>query len=74
MYVEGGYRGLFERLSWEVLGVEVWVVPKLTGSGLVVFVKRWVVERTFSWLSGVRRLCRDDEARVESRASWLYER
>ena len=74
VYVEGGYRGLFERLSWGVLGVEVWVVPQLTGSGCVVFVKGWVVERVLSWLSGVRCLCRDYEARVESRACWLYGR
>jgi len=51
---DGGYRGLFERMSWEVFGVEVWVVAKLAGKGFVVLPKRWVVERTFSWLSGVR--------------------
>ena len=74
VYVEGGYRGLFERMSGEVFGVEAWVVPKMVARGFVVFVKRWIGERTFSGLSGVRRLCRDYEARVESRACWLYER
>jgi len=68
--VDGGYRGLFEQIGGEVFGVEVWVVPQLTGSGFVVFVKRWVVD----WLSGVRRLCRDYEAGVASRGCWLYER
>ena len=74
VYVDGGYRGLFERMSWEVLGVELWVVPQLTGSGFVVFVKRWIVERNFSGLSGVRRLCRDYEASVWGRGCWLYGR
>jgi len=57
-------------MSGEVLGVEVWVVPKLAGNGFVVFVKRWVVD----WLSGVCRLGRDYEVRVAGPASWLYER
>ena len=72
--VDGGYRGLFEQMGGEVFGVEVRVVLQLVVHGFGVFVKRWVVERTFSWLSGVCRLCRDDEASVWGRACWLYVR
>ena len=72
--VDGRYRGLFEPMGREVFGVEVWVVLQLVVRGFVVFVKRWVVERTLSWLSGVRRLCRDYEASVWGRGCWLYVR
>ena len=74
VYVDGGYRGQFERISREVVGVAVWVVPKWVAGGFSVLPKRWVVERTLSWLSGVRRLCRDCEASVWGRGCWLYGR
>ena len=43
------------------------VVRRPTGSqGFVLLPKRWVVERTFSWLGRWRRLSRDYEHRTES--------
>ena len=34
--------------------------------------KRWVVERTFAWLNGYRRLSKDYEKLVEVSESMIY--
>jgi putative transposase len=33
---------------------------------------RWIVERTFSWWGGLRRLSKDDEYQVESSEALIY--
>ncbi len=45
-----------------------WVldVVKRVGKGFQVLPKRWVVERTFGWFEGYRRLSKDDERLVEN--------
>ncbi len=40
--------------------------------GFVVIPTRWVVERTFGWLTWFRRLSKDDEQWVESSESFIY--
>ncbi len=57
---DGDYRGVppFDargRIKWEV------VEKKATGGKFKVLPKRWVVERTFAWLSNFRRLSKDYE-------------
>jgi putative transposase len=51
-----------KNLNWEL---EVIKRPK-GAKGFVLLPKRWVVERTFSWLGRWRRLSRDYEHRTES--------
>lgn len=55
---EGGWR-------FEVLG-------KPAGKGFQLTPKRWVVERTFAWLSRCRRLCRDFERRAASVVGFIH--
>jgi putative transposase len=45
-------------------GARLEIVKRLdgTGDGFVVQRKRWIVERTFAWLSSNRRLVKDYEA------------
>jgi len=38
----------------------------------VVLPRRWVVERTFTWLNRNRRLAKDFEASVESGLAWFF--
>ncbi len=43
-----------------------------TAKDFVVLPRRWVVERTFAWLNGNRRLAKDVEATIASATTWLY--
>ncbi|NJN03880.1 MAG: transposase, partial [Leptolyngbyaceae cyanobacterium RM1_1_2] len=40
--------------------------------GFVLLKKRWVVERTFGWLMGCRRLVRDYELLPETSETFIY--
>ena len=51
--------------------VQVVVRPQQT-KGFVVLKKRWVVERTFDWLMGCRRLVRDYEFLPETSETFIY--
>jgi putative transposase len=48
------------------------VEKKKTGKGFQVVPRRWVVERTFAWLSRYRRLNRDYERNPKSSESMVY--
>lgn len=43
-----------------------------TQKGVAVVPRRWVVERTFAWLSRCRRLARDYETRPQSSEALIY--
>ena len=45
---------------------------KKTGFRLEVHQWRWIVERTFAWLSRCRRLSKDYEATVAAARAWIY--
>ena len=45
---------------------------KIRPSGFVVLPHRWVVERTFAWLSTWRRLAKDYEVLPSSEEAWIY--
>lgn len=60
---DGAYKGVPPftaggRIEWEV------VEKKATGGKFKVLPKRWIVERTFAWLVGFRRLAKDYEKTV----------
>lgn len=57
---DGAYQGVPPftangRIEWEV------IEKKATGGRFKVLPKRWIVERTFAWLSNFRRLAKDYE-------------
>jgi transposase len=74
IWVDGGYDGT-AFMMW-VMDVCRWLVqvvlrPEQT-KGFVVLKKRWVVERTFGWLMGCRRLVRDYEVLPETSETLIY--
>jgi putative transposase len=87
-YKKGGFmEWVKETFGWEVEAVEhpwtgqrgVWA-PKdavidpeqIRPSGFHVLKWRWIVERTFAWLSTWRRLARDYELLPSSEEAWIY--
>ena len=64
LYADGGYQGPeFQAGLKKVLArVNVEIVKRSDqAKGFVVLPRRWVVERTFAWLSRCRRLAKDWE-------------
>jgi putative transposase len=71
VWVDGAYRGAL--LTYGAgLGLVVEVVAKLADQvGFTVLPRRWVVERTFSWISRCRRTVRDYERQPEHHAAMV---
>ncbi len=72
-WADGGYdKGGLSEWIHRFAGWTLESVPKLEGQqGFVVLPRRWVVERTFAWLSKFRRLSKDFEERPESSEAWI---
>ena len=70
---DGGYRGpkLLSKFGELGLGDLLEVVEKPRDiKGFTVLCRRWVVERTFAWMSRCRRLSKDCERSLESSLAW----
>ena len=63
-----GVAGVRERYGWELTVV---TKPK-DQHGFVVQPRRWVVERTFAWLTDCRRLVKDYEVYAETGEALIY--
>jgi transposase len=72
--VDGGFTG--DSFMMWVMDICHWVVQvvlrPLEHKGFVLLPKRWVVERTFGWLSWCRRLNRDHEGLPATSETWIY--
>ena len=74
IWTDGGFDGA-PFMQW-VMDCCYWVVqvvlrPEQT-KGFVLLKKRWVVERTFGWLMGCRRLVRDYEGLPVTSETFIY--
>jgi transposase len=71
VWADGAYSGGPVTFG-SVLGLVVQVVAKLAGQvGFQVLPRRWVVERTFSWINRCRRTVRDYERRSGHHAAMV---
>ncbi len=74
VFVDGGYAGKKLRAAFARMGK--WTIQIVKRSdkakGFEVILRRWVVERTFAWLSSNRRLAKDFERSIESATAWLF--
>jgi transposase len=67
VFADGGYQGRLQATAKSAWGIVIDVVRKNSGQrGFAVLPRRWVVERTFSWLLRQRRLVRDYERLPET--------
>ena len=67
VFADGGYQGQLIATAKSAWNIVIEVVKKPAGQlGFAVLPRRWVVERTFSWLLRWRRLVRDYECLPET--------
>ncbi|OYV68750.1 MAG: IS5/IS1182 family transposase, partial [Acidiphilium sp. 21-60-14] len=73
LFADGGYAG--EKLRTAIAHIESLAIDIVkrsdSAASFVVLAKRWVVERTFTWLNRCRRLAKDWEASIASSEAWL---
>lgn len=75
VWVDGAYAGKLEDwFAMQKIGrnAKLQVIRKLPGKGFQLLPKRWVVERTFAWLSRYRRLARDYEVLISHSEAFTY--
>jgi putative transposase len=73
IWVDGTYRG--HLLEWVILHCRFRLHPVLrpkNQKGFAVLPRRWVVERTFAWITQCRRLRMDYEVLTESSEAMIY--
>lgn len=71
-YVDGAYAGGFIDWAKEVHDIVFEVVKRSDVKQFVVLPKRWIVERTLSWISRYRRLAKDFERFGRTVRSWIF--
>lgn len=73
IWADGGYRG--KLIAWVAVKCR-WILEIVKRSDNLkifqVLPKRWIVERTFSWLNRNRRLSKDYERKAASSEAWIY--
>lgn len=73
IWADGGYRG--KLIIWVAVQC-LWILEVVKRNdqlkNFIPLPKRWIVERTFSWLNRNRRLSKDYERKIESAEAWLY--
>lgn len=72
LFADGGYRGSFVTWVKQTHQILVEIVLKPATPGFQVIPKRWVIERSFAWLTRSRRLSRDFERTSKSSETFIY--
>jgi putative transposase len=71
MWADERYRSLVD-WAQDKLDLVLEIVEKIKAPGFHVSPRRWVIERTFSWLYKCRRLAKDYERQEETVEAWIY--
>ena len=71
IFADRGYLGTFVDNVTEAWGINVHISQR-AGKGFQIETKRWVVERTFGWFNGSRRLSKDYEKTVSSSKAMIW--
>ena len=67
---DAGYRKTMEEFVRQILGKSIEISERISEKWAIL-PKRWVVERTFSWLNGYRRLAKDFEISISSAENYV---
>lgn len=68
---DSGYRTPFAKEQAEKRGWKLEIVSRDQQKVFKVLPKRWIVERSFAWLGGFRRLSKDFERQLESSQTFI---
>ena len=72
IFADGGYAGRKMALTvWRTGAWSLQIVKRSDIAGFEVLPKRWIVERTFAWISRNRRLARDFERYTTTVAAFI---
>jgi transposase len=72
-WADGGYAGRLVLWAGKVIGLTIEIVKRTDDvKGFIVLPRRWVVERTFAWISKHRRCVRDYETRPDHHEAMIY--
>jgi len=63
---DAGYQGDIAAGSAAQAGLRLEIVRRVQATGFVLLPRRWVIERSFAWLSRNRRLAKDFERLIEA--------
>jgi transposase len=73
IWADGGYRGKIRTWVQERFPFTLEIVMRPSPkAAFVPLPKRWIVERTFAWLSAARRLSKDYEVLPQSSEAFIY--
>ena len=72
IFADGGYAGRKMAMTvWRTGAWRLQIVKRSDVAGFKVLPKRWIVERTFAWISRNRRLARDFERYATTVAAFV---
>ena len=73
VWADAGYAGKLVEWVWVLTGWALEIVKRPRDSHrFQVLPRRWVVERTFAWLSRCRRMSKDYEALSDTTEAWTH--
>ena len=73
IWADGMYEGSAAMWARHLYGWTLRVVRRAAGvKGFRLLPRRWVVERTFAWFNGYRRLSKDYERQTQSSETTIY--
>lgn len=73
LWADGGYAGKLEQWVAHFAGWKLEIVRRSdTAKGFELLPQRWIVERTFGWLSRYRRLSKDYELFAQTAENMIY--
>jgi putative transposase len=73
LFADGAYdrTKLMDKAAFLAFVIEI-IRRSDTAKGFEALQRRWVIERTFSWMTRSRRLVRDDEERIDVSEAMIH--